>query len=138
MNKYKNDVYIFTMMMDDEINTEDIILNLKMIAKIKQNDKMIVINGIIGIDNRLAQPLRRWYTADNRDHTITFITNVVNVALFLCNNIDGQICDKDTIKNELQGIIPGLDNMSATYKTDNLMVAKIELLKDKIRANLQL
>lgn len=120
--------------MEEELNTDDVILNLKMISKIKQNDKMIVINGIINVDIRVVQPLRRWYTSDNREDTIGFISNVINHALRIATekNNSNNVYDKDSIKNELLSTIQGLDHLSATYKIDNLMVAKIDILKEKI------
>ena len=57
---------------------EDVILNLKLISKIKQNDKMIVVNKIIQVDNRFLQPIFRWYTSDNRAETFNFITLIIN------------------------------------------------------------
>lgn len=121
-------------MMEEETNIDDVILNLKMISKIKQNDKMIVVNGIISVDVRVLQPVRRWYTSDNREDTIGFISNVINHALRIANekSNSNNVYDKDSIKNELLSTIQGLDHLSATYKIDNLMVAKIDLLKEKI------
>ena len=121
-------------MMEEELNTDDVILNLKMISKIKQNDKMIVINGIINVDIRVVQPVRRWYTSDNREDTIGFISNVINHALRIATekSNSNNVYDKDSIKNELLSTIQGLDHLSATYKIDNLMVAKIDILKEKI------
>ena len=48
--------------MEDTLSIDDIVLNLKMISKIKQNDKLVVINKILNVDCRVALPLRRWYT----------------------------------------------------------------------------
>lgn len=123
-------------MMEEEINIDDIILNLKMISKIKQNDKMVVINGIISVDIRVLKPLRRWYTADNREDTINFISNIINNALKIAteknNSTNNNGYYNESIKNELLSAIQGLDHLSATYKIDNLMIAKIDILKEKI------
>ena len=121
-------------MMDEDINIDEIILNLKMISKIKQNNKMIIINGIISVDSRVLQPLLRWYTSDTREDTISFISNIINSALSIIGEerLSNHIYDKDTIKQELLNTIQGLDNLSATYKIDNLMVSKIDILREKI------
>ena len=122
-------------MMEEDINVDEIILNLKMISKIKQNNKMIIVNGVISVDVRVLQPLLRWYTSDTREDTIAFITNIINSALSLVGGeqrLSNHIYDKDTIKQELMNTIQGLDNLSATYKIDNLMVSKIDILREKI------
>lgn len=122
-------------MMEEDINVDEIILNLKMISKIKQNNKMIIVNGVISVDVRVLQPLLRWYTSDTREDTIAFITNIINSALSLVGGeqrLSNHIYDKDTIKQELLSTMQGLDNLSATYKIDNLMVSKIDILREKI------
>ena len=118
--------------MEDTLSIDDIVLNLKMISKIKQNDKLVVINKILNVDCRLALPLRRWYTADNREDTVTFISVVIHRALEMMEDTDDVVYTKDTIKDELLNTLPGLDNLSATYKLDNLVVVRIDLIKDKI------
>jgi hypothetical protein len=118
--------------MEDTLSIDDIVLNLKMISKIKQNDKLVVINKILNVDCRLALPLRRWYTADNREDTMNFISVVIHRALEMMEDTEDVVYTKDTIKDELLNTLPGLDNLSATYKLDNLVVVRIDLIKDKI------
>ena len=114
---------------------EDVILNLKLISKIKQNDKMIVVNKIIQVDHRLFQPLFRWYTSDNRSETFNFITLIINKGI---ENLSSEkkedvFYSKDFIKKELLNCLEGLENLGATYKNDILISSKIDLLKDKIK-----
>lgn len=119
-------------MQDEENNIEDIILNLKIISKIKQHEKLIVVNKTLTVDHRFAQPLFRWYSSDNRKDTLDFITVMINNGLDLVQQTAHPVFDKETIKQELLATIEGIDNLSATYKLDNHVVAKIDLLRDKI------
>lgn len=114
---------------------EDVILNLKLISKIKQNDKMIVVNKIIQVDNRFLQPIFRWYTSDNRAETFNFITLIINKGTenLLSDKKEDSIYSKDFIKKELLNCLQGLENLGATYKNDILISSKIDLLKDKIK-----
>ena len=114
---------------------EDVILNLKLISKIKQNDKMIVVNKIIQVDNRFLQPILRWYTSDNRAETFNFITLIINKGTenLLSDKKEDSIYTKDFIKKELLNSLQGLENLGATYKNDILISSKIDLLKDKIK-----
>lgn len=116
----------------DSTCVEETILNLKMISKIKQNDKLIIVNKILHVDNRYLQPVFRWYSADNRYDTIDFITNVINEGIEFSRTLEHPIFNVDTIKEELTNAINGLDKLSATYKLDNLVIAKIDILKEKI------
>ena len=116
-------------------NIEDVVLNLKLISKIKQNDKMIVVNKIIRVDNRLLQPVFRWYTSDNRIETLQFIELLVNKALDNVTNVvkEDLVYTSDLIKKELINSLIGLENLNATYKNDIYISSKIDLLKDKIK-----
>lgn len=117
----------------DNLKIEDIVLNLKLISKIKQNDKMIIINQILNVDSRLLQSIRRWYTCDNRNDTVQFIENVINTAIDYMNHENkNTVYDIESIKIELKNTIQGLENLSATYKIDNLIISKIDILKEKI------
>lgn len=116
----------------DPLKLEEIVLNLKLISKIKQNDKMIVINKILKVDTRPLQSVWRWYTSDNRTDTIFFIEFVINSALDNVSLSNDGVYDENTIKKELLNILSGLDNLGATYKLDNLIVSKIDIMKEKI------
>jgi len=109
----------------DTMEVNDIILNLKLISKIKQNEKMSVVDKVLKVDTRFIQPIFRWYTSDNRTDTITFIERVINTALIAAD-------EEDAIQKDFPSVLHGLDNLSATYKLDNLIVSKIDILKDKI------
>lgn len=116
-----------------ELKMEEIVLNLKLVSKIKQNEKMIVINKILSVDHRIAQALFRWYTSDSRHDTITFIEMIINKALdYTYSETIDQTYSKDIVKKELELSIAGLENLSATYKLDNIIVSKIDILKEKI------
>ena len=110
----------------------EVILNLKLISKIKQNEKMVVINKILRVDQRPFQTIFRWYTADNRLDTLHFIEFVVNSAFHCLDSSDDNVYKDDVIKKELLNILAGLDNLKATYKLDTFIVSKIDILNEKI------
>lgn len=116
----------------DPLKLDEIVLNLKLIAKIKQNDKMIVVNKLLNVDTRVLQPLRRWYTSDSRMDTIAFIEFVILSALECLQKTKDNVYDDETMKRELLNTLSGLDNVSATYKIDTLIISKLDILKEKI------
>lgn len=118
------------------LKLEDVILNLKMISKIKQNDKMIVVNKVINVDYRYIPFIQRWITSDSRNDTIYFIELVVDKAIEYIDIHDEEsstIFDKSNIIKCLLSCIQGIDNLSVTYKLDNLLVSKTDMLKEKIQ-----
>ena len=122
-------------MSDENINVEDILVNLKIISKIKQDEKMTIQNNILVADTRLAQPIMRWYHANNRTDTLRFISIIINNAIEFIKNstVNHSIFNQELFKQELTNTLIGLDNLSATYKLDNLIKARIELLQTKIK-----
>ena len=111
----------------DNLKLDEIILNLKLISKIKQNEKMMIINKVLKVDNRPLNSLWRWYQSINRDETINFIEFVINSGIDNLNEVDGHL-----FKKELLNTLSGLDNLSATYKQDNVLISKIDIFKEKI------
>ena len=132
---FTSDMMIST---EETTDIEAIILNLKMISKIRQNDKLVIVNKTLHVDQRFLQPLLRWYTADNRHDTLMFISSVINQALgtitddSTCKTNPHPVYDCNAMKTELMAAVVGIDNLSATYKLDNLIVSKIDILKNKI------
>jgi hypothetical protein len=123
--------------MDDkivEISIEEVILNVKMISKIKQDEKMVVQNKILNVDSRSFSSVRRWWTSDSREDTIYFIIIIMNKAFDYLSDesYDENIYTKSAIMKELCNSIPGLENLGATYKLDNLLISKIDIIKEKI------
>ena len=112
----------------DLLTIDELILNLKLISKIKHNDKMIVIDKVIQTDQRLLQPIRRWWTSDTREDTVNYVELIINQTIQYLNINN----DNESILNELPLTIRGLDNLKSTYKADQLFKSKIDILKEKI------
>ncbi len=112
----------------DLLTIDELILNLKLISKIKHNDKMIVIDKVIQTDQRLLQPIRRWWTSDTREDTVNYVELIINQTIQYLNIKN----DNESILKELPLTIRGLDNLKSTYKADQLFKSKIDILKEKI------
>ena len=103
---------------DSNLNIEVIILNLKLISKIKQNEKIIIDNKMIKIDSRLLKNIRRWFTSDGREESIEYIEYIINETINYINNpliSNEKIYTKEKIVEELSKTINGLDNLKSTY-----------------------
>ena len=94
----------------------------------------MVVNKVLNVDNRPIPALQRWLTSDGRYDTIYFIELVVEKAIehMDCQE-ENEVFDKENIIKTLLASVQGIDNLTATYKLDNVFVSKIDILKEKIQ-----
>ena len=124
-----------------ELELNDLILDLKIISKIKPNNKLIILNNKLLIDDYyFFNAIIRYYKNQNRENTINYIQN-------LNKNIDEEINkiilnkenDNDILKDnpsnilvnlshDLTQAVNGLKNLILTYNNDNFLVSKIEMI----------
>ena len=131
-NIKKNETTINT---ESNLNIETVVLNLKLISKIKQNEKLIIDNKIIKVDVRFLQNVRRWITSDGRDESIDYVEFIINKTIAYINSLSDDhnlVYSKSKLIEELSNIINGLDNLKSTYKIDNIITSRIDILKEKI------
>ena len=128
----KNETTINT---ESNLNIETVVLNLKLISKIKQSEKLIIDNKIIKVDVRVLQNIRRWFTSDGRDESIDYVEFIINETIAYINSLSDDhnlVYSKKKLIEELSNIINGLDNLKSTYKIDNIITSRIDILKEKI------
>ena len=128
----KNEATINT---ESNLNIETVVLNLKLISKIKQNEKLIIDNKIIKVDVRFLQNVRRWVTSDGRDESLDYVEFIINETIAYINSLSDDrnlVYSKSKLIEELSNIINGLDNLRSTYKIDNIITSRIDILKEKI------
>jgi hypothetical protein len=118
----------------------DVIDNLKKISETKINEKLIIYNNAIEIDNRYMQFIARWYYANSRIQTLEFIKKLYKKSLYYYHNLvkfnnhkndsDSKILTEKLtmITNELNNSIKGLNNLKDTYINDLVFTKEIELL----------
>ena len=124
------------------------ILNLKIISKIKENDKLLAHKNLLEIDSpHLFQSVNRWYNNENRNITIDKLNNIL-VDTF---NITKSILEKEknnkeekksleennsqlfqTLILEMRNCLTGLDNLKKTYSEDILISSQLDLLINKL------
>ena len=77
-----------TIITESNLNIETVVLNLKLISKIKQNEKLIIDNKIIKVDVRILQNIRRWLTSDGRDESIDYVEFIISETIAYINNLN--------------------------------------------------
>ena len=144
---------------NNDLNREDtvdqILLNLKIIANIKEYDKVATTDENVEIDKpALLQGLRRALRGDSRQVTVSKINEIVEQAFAITDEILTEECSEDNnTRNrerqrafkednshlfhrftiELSNACRGLENLKITYKDDISISSKIDLLIDKIQ-----
>jgi len=136
------------------LNTVDEkLVNLKIIAKIKKDDKLIFSGELLEIDDTqwLFKGLTRWYGKASRKQTIDKINHVINdVFSFIDNTLANEfshIPDKKhthILKEDnseilqkflihLNNAVEGLENLKITYIDDESIISKLDVIIDKIQ-----
>ena len=115
------------------MDIEEIIINLKILQNLDKNQKIVTRGSYINIESPSVIPefIRRWNRQENRVETIKKINNIVNAAI---ENID-----KDNvfnIKEYLTNAKTGILNLKETYSTCSQTCARIDIIIDKINANI--
>jgi hypothetical protein len=126
---------------------DEIIINLKLIGEIRIDDKLRIYGNNLDIDNRYMKSIMRTLYNDGRLNTIELINNLIDDGITYSNNLIDKIvgADSSNIENinykhqlnmltvTLNTSINGLDKLKITYKSDNIFIANIDLILDKIR-----
>ena len=132
----------------------NVLVNLKVISKIAENGKISTtsVNNTISIENEgYLTPLWRFVNGDSRKRTIESITDIIDNAIQISNNMIQHTCmcvydkkDKPTtyeisefnkqyqslkiLSTELQNSLKGLLNLKNTYKYDAMVTSQLEVL----------
>jgi hypothetical protein len=129
------------------------ILNLKIISKIEENDKIITTDKLLKIDKpTIFQGVNRWFGNENRDNTLEKLNQIYGDSFDITENLlknekdlqenikgledsNSQIFQKFIIEftNSLQGI----DNLKKTYKNDTVVLSQLDMISNKLNTRLE-
>ena len=128
------------------------ILNLKIISKIKENDKLLANKSLLEIDSpHLFQSVNRWYNKENRNITIEKLNNILEgtfkitkILLEKEKNDNEEISLEDnnsqifqTLILEMKNSLVGLENLKKTYSEDILVSSQLDLLISKLSSRIE-
>jgi hypothetical protein len=123
----------------DYLNTnyENLLLNLKIISLLGEKEKIFTNTDTISTQNDksyIPEFISRWWNAENRLSNIDRIQDIVNSV--------GKLTMEDSFVNtgyinrffnELTNSLKGLHSLKKTYRTDTVVLAKIETTFDIIK-----
>jgi len=116
--------------------------SLRVLARLRENDRISTASEI-ALDKKIFfQPLRRWYNSENRVANIAVIEDVVARTLQWCrklkvvSNSSNAVSSRqatemlDRVVSELVGALDGVRNLCVTYADDAYICARINILCD--------
>ncbi len=120
------------------MSLDDVFINLNLIAKIEQGDKLYIQDKYVNIDTSYIQSIMRWYWGIDRKITIGFIKLVINKSFEFCD----ELIKSDTkmlfrLINDLRNSISGLTKLKNTYAVDKLVQAEIDVIIEDIRSKIE-
>ena len=138
-------------------NVNCIINTLKIISDIKKDQKIMIRDDKLIVDDRYFQFLRRWYDNDNRYLSIIFIETIIVKSIELESELVDYIkktktndeYDRDErnknintnsdilnkLSEALNNSINGLENIKETYVKDELINEKINTILEQINGD---
>ena len=134
------------------MDIETLMLNMRIISEIKENDKLVSNSECLEIDTRYIQSIQRWWYEDGRQNALIKISKIVDD---LFNFIDKTYGKNNEIKYNnafaenkthlfqrihriLLNSIKGLINLKITYKNDIKTITKIDLIIEKINIKVEI
>ena len=129
------------------------ILNLKIISKIEENDKLITTNDLLKIDRpTLFQGVHRWIGNEGRQNTIERLNEIYDTGFKITDELlskeksvpenqnelgdtNSQIFQKYIV--EFTNSLNGIDNLRKTYKNDVLILSQLEMISNKVNTRLE-
>tara|TARA_B100000795_G_C22799143_1_gene440891 strand:+ start:734 stop:1189 length:456 start_codon:yes stop_codon:yes gene_type:complete len=134
------------------INTlENCLLNLKIISKIEENDKLITKEDILKIDKpEIFQGIKRWFSKEKRDIAVERLNEIYKKSFDITDELlenDGEIQNnilEDSNSQIFQKFIIqftnslyGIENLKKTYSKDIPMIAHLDMISTKLNTRLE-
>jgi hypothetical protein len=139
--------------MDNTTVIDNCLLNLKIISKLEENDKLITNQDVLKIDKPVIfQGIKRWYSKEGRDTTMDKLNEIFNESFKITdelllneksqqnndnnlNDSNSQIFQKFIV--EFTNSINGIDNLKKTYKDDVPMKSQLDMIGSKLTNRLE-
>ena len=139
--------------MDNSKLIDNCLLNLKIISKLEENDKLITNQDILKIDKPVIfQGIKRWYSKEGRNTTMERLNNIFEESFNITDEIlknaksdnneennlndsNSQIFQKFIV--EFTNSLNGIDNLKKTYKDDIPMKSQLDMIGNKLNNRLE-
>ena len=139
--------------MDNKTKIDNCLLNLKIISKLEENDKLITNQDILKIDKPVVfQGIKRWYSSEGRNVTMEKLNSIFQKSFDITDSIlkneqsqnqntidlndsNSQVFQKFIV--EITNSLNGIDNLKKTYKDDIPMKSQLDMIGSKLNNRLE-
>jgi hypothetical protein len=128
--------------MINQRNLDNLFTNLKILSRVHRYERISTRSSIIRIEtSNILQSINRWWYSENRCKNIDIIECLLNEAFdYITQLIKSYKTKKrvnvwkllSKINKELSEVLKGLKNLRCTYETDSVIIARIDVLLEKI------
>ena len=139
--------------MEDGSDIDNCLLNLKIISKLEENDKLITNKDILKIDKPVIfQGVKRWYSKEGRENTMKKLNSIFDSSFKITDEILEKEKDKNVEQNNLDdsnsqifqkfiveftNSLKGIDNLKKTYYEDIPMTSQLDMITNKLGNRLE-
>ena len=139
-----------------EETIDRVLHDLKVIAAIRDNDKIFTDNGMLNLDHGgITSSMYRFVKGEGRNRGISAINNVLSDAFAIADNsfrkIESKECvNRETMVNKMKSYhlickircsvsdcLIGFKNLRTTYSTDTSVTARIDVMKERVAQGLK-
>ena len=121
--------------MRDEF-VDEILTSLKIIATIKEGQKVCVRNGLLTLEyrsNGIIPAIKRAIYGDNRELTVRYIRHVIHNAISIVKTVKNH----DDVVKSICEAVTGLKRLEVTYSADVAIVSAIQVLVERIELEIK-
>ena len=139
--------------MEEKIIIDTCLLNLKIISKLEENDKLITNEDILKIDKPvILQGFKRWYSNEGRDTTMEKLNEIYNQSFEITDKIledeKNNNINKDNLDDsnsqvfqkfivEFTNSLNGINNLKKTYCEDIPIISQLDMISNKLNNRLE-
>lgn len=132
-------------MADHPRGTDNLMTSLKVISRVRQHEKVSTTAEVVRIDENKGywQSLTRWWKGESRENNLQSLYRIVDEAFshLKLHRDNGNKSATNQIftmrlEKELRSTAAGLENLKTTYEGDSVILARIDLLIDRIQTQL--
>jgi len=120
----------------EEQFVDQLLTSLKIIAMIKEGQKVCVRNGLLTLEPKstgVLVAIKRWIHNDSRQVTIHYVKNIITTGLDVIR-IHDDLVILDKLKASLYSATVGLKCLGVTYSDDAVVTATVEVLTERIES----
>ncbi len=114
--------------MTSDLDYDEVVVNLKVIASIVVNSKLYTKGAYLNIEQPMLIPesVRRWYRQDSRDDAVKRIDRTITKAATYLEKVE--------MMQYIAGAKVGITNMKETYSSCIQTAARLDTILDKINS----